>query len=69
MYLQLSQISRPLGEKGGIENRRQRSQTIWGQGHLRPQSMAVIIKNAGNERIFTTKGFGCKNTENDGFSL
>ena len=37
--------------------------------HLRPQGMAVTIKNAGNERIFITKGFGCKNTENDGFSL
>ena len=39
------------------------------EAHLRPQGMAVTIKNAGNERIFTTKGFGCKNTENDGFSL
>ena len=39
------------------------------EAHLRPQGMAVTIKNAGNERIFITKGFGCKNTENDGFFL
>ena len=39
------------------------------KAHLRPQGMAVTIKNAGNERIFTTKGFGCKNTEDDGFFL
>ena len=30
------------------------------EAHLRPQGMAVTIKNAGNERIFTTKGFECK---------
>ena len=30
------------------------------EAHLRPQGMAVTIKNAGNERIFITKGFDCK---------
>ena len=68
-YLQLSQISRPLWEKGGIENRRQRSQTIWGLGSFAPARYGGNNQKCGKWDNSPQEGLECKNTENDGFFL
>ena len=55
-YLQLSQISRPLWEKGGIENRRQRSQTIWGRGSFAPARHGGNNQKCGKRENIHNKG-------------